>query len=183
MAFRNTTKEYGSVSKGLHWLIAIGIFVLIYLGLEQAGMERGPEKFAVRGTHASVALLVLLLMTLRLVWRFMNKTPAHPDNMPGWQRLSSTLVHAGIYIAVFVQLISGAMTVATGGNSLPFFGLFSVPLPVAENDDNHEFWEGIHEPFWIVLAVLLAIHILAALYHHFIAKNDVLRRMTVGIKN
>lgn len=183
MGLKNSTSEFGSVAKWLHWVIAIGIFALIWLGLEQAGMERGPDKMAVRSTHASIALLVFVLMSLRLIWRFMNEVPAHPYDMPGWQKLSSTLVHWGLYLAVFVQLISGAMTIATTGNGLPFFGLFSVPTPFAENGDSHEFWEEIHEPAWIAIAVLLAIHILGALYNHFVAKNDVIRRMTVGIKS
>jgi len=182
MALRNTSGEFGSVAKGLHWLIAIGIFVLIYLGLEQSGMERGPEKQAVRDIHGAIALIVFALMTVRLVWRFINEVPAHPDNSPAWQRVSATLVHWGIYIAVFVQLISGPITVATGGRPIPFFGLISISLPVEENHDNHEFWEEIHEFTWKIVAALLILHIIAALYNHIVAKNDVLRRMTVGVK-
>jgi len=183
MGLKNTKTEFGSIAKALHWLIAIGIFALIWIGLEQAGMERGDEKMAVRATHASVALIVFVLMSIRLIWRFVNVVPAHPHSMPGWQKLSATLVHWGIYVAVFFQLVAGSMTVATGGNPLPFFGLFSIPLPVAENHDNHEFWEGIHESAWIAVAVLISVHVLAALYNHFIVKNDVLRRMTTGVKN
>jgi len=179
MGMSNTSSQYGSLAKALHWLVAIGIFWLIYLGLTQAGMERGPEKTALRMTHASWALLVLTLMTIRIVWRFMNETPAHPLGMPAWQRISATITHWAIYIAVFTQLSAGAMTVATNGNGLPFFGM-TIPVPIAENHDAHEFWEGIHEFVWKPLAALLVLHVLASLYNHFIAKNDVLRRMTVG---
>lgn len=182
MGLKNTTIEFGALAKTLHWLVAIGIFALIYLGLEQSGMESGPEKSEIRFIHASIALTVLTLMTIRIVWRFMNEVPAHPDGMAAWQRLSATVVHWGLYVVVFLQLISGGMTVATGGKALPFFGLFSIPLPVAENHDNHEFWEEIHEFAWKIVAVLLAVHVLAAIYNHFIAKNDVMRRMTVGLR-
>lgn len=183
MGIRNTVNEFGYLAKLLHWLAAIGIFAIIWIGLEQAGMERGDAKMAVRSTHASVALIVFMLMSIRLIWRLTNKVPAHPYSMPGWQKLSATLVHWGLYVAVFFQLVAGSMTIATGGKPLPFFGLFSIPLPVAENHDNHEFWEGIHESAWIAVAVLITVHILAALYNHFIAKNDVLRRMTTGVKD
>lgn len=182
MTLRNTQDEYGSLAKWLHWLIAIGIFALIYLGLEQSGMERGPDRSEIRALHGSIAMLVLVLMTIRLAWRFMNEVPAHPDGMPGWQRAAAALVHWGIYIAVFVQLSAGALIVGTGGRPLPFFGLFSVPLPIAENHDNHEFWEEIHEFTWKIIAVLLVLHVLAALYNHFVAKNDVLRRMTASAR-
>lgn len=182
MALRNTTTEFGSLAKALHWLVAVGLLVLIYLGLEQAGLERGPEKSEIRFIHASIAMTVLFLMTIRIIWRFLNDIPAHPDGMAAWQRLTASVVHWGLYAAVFLQLVSGSMTVATGGNALPFFGLFSIPLPVAENSDNHEFWEEIHEFAWIIVAVLIAVHVLGAIYNHFIAKNDVLRRMIVGLK-
>jgi len=182
MGMRNTPSEFGSLAKWLHWLITLGIFALIYLGLEQSGMERGPDKQAVRDLHGSIALLVLVLMTMRVVWRFTNDVPAHPDGVPAWQRVSSRLVHWGIYAAVFVQLISGPVTVATGGRSIPFFNLFSISLPVAENEDNHHLYEEIHETVWIIVAALLVVHVLGALYNHFVLKNDVVRRMTVGVR-
>lgn len=180
MALRNTATEWGWLARALHWLIAIGIFWLIWLGLSQADMPRGDERLAIRATHASWALLVFTLMTIRLVWRLLNPTPAHPDGMPGWQRTTATLVHWAIYVAVFLQLAAGAMTTATGDRPLPFFGLFSIPLPVAASDEAHEFWEEIHEFTWKPLAALIVLHFLAALYNHFVRKNDVLRRMTVG---
>jgi len=183
MSLRNTQYEYGSLAKWLHWLVAIGIFALLYLGLEQSDMESGPDKNAIRALHGSIALLVFTLMTVRIVWRFMNEVPVHPEGTPGWQRAAATLVHWGIYISVYVQLVAGALIVGTGGRPLPFFGLFSVPLPIAENHDNHEFWEGIHEFTWKIIAALLVVHLLAALYNHFVAKNDVLRRMTHGTRN
>lgn len=182
MAFRNTDAEFGTLAKALHWLVAIGIFALIYLGLEQADLARGDEKSRIRFIHASIALAVFLLMTLRIVWRFMNDVPAHPPGMAAWQRISATLAHWGLYAAIFTQLISGAMTVSTGGKPLPFFGIFSVPLPVTESRENHELWEEVHEFAWKILAVLLVIHVLGAVYNHFIAKNDVLRRMTIGLR-
>ena len=179
MAFRNTEAEWGWPARALHWLIAIGIFYLLYLGITQSGMPRGDEKTAIRATHASWALIVLVLMTVRVIWRAVNETPAHPAGLPAWQRISATIVHWAIYIAVFVQLVSGAMTVATNGNGLPFFESM-IPVPVAEDRDAHHFWEEIHEPAWYALVVLLGIHVLGALYNHFGRKNDVLRRMTVG---
>ena len=181
MGLKNSSAEYGSLAKALHWLIAIGLFALIYLGLEQAGMERGDEKSRVRFIHASIATITLVLMTIRIVWRFMNEVPRHPEGMAPLQRMISSVVHWGLYVTVFAQLIAGAMIVGTGGKGLPVFGLFTIPLPVAENHDAHEWWEGVHEFVWKPLALLLILHVLGALYNHFIAKNDVLRRMTSGV--
>ena len=182
MGLRNTTTEWGSLAKALHWLIAIGLFALIYLGLDQAGMESGDERSRIRFIHASIATSLLLLMTIRIVWRFMNDVPAHPEGNSRIQCIVSDVVHWGLYLAVFAQLLVGALMNGTGGRGLPFFGLFSIPLPIAENHDAHEFWEEVHEFMWIPIAVLIVLHILAALYNHFVAKNDVLRRMTHGVK-
>ncbi len=182
MGLKNTHAEYGSLAKSLHWLIAIGLFALLYLGLEQSGMERGDEKTRIRFIHASIAAITLILMTIRIVWRFMNEVPAHPHDMPAWQRLVSSLVHWGLYITVFAQLFAGAMVVGTGGRGIPVFGFFTIPVPVAEDHDAHEWWEGVHEFVWKPIAVLLVLHILGALYNHFVVKNDVVRRMTVGVK-
>jgi cytochrome b561 len=182
MALKNTNTEYGTLAKSLHWLVAIGIFALIYLGLEQSDMARGDEKTRIRFIHASIATVVLTLMTLRIVWRFMNDTPAHPAGMAAWQRVTASVVHWGLYLAVFIQLFAGAMVVGTGGKGLPVFGWFTIPLPIAENRDAHEWWEEVHEFVWKPIAILISIHILGALYNHFIAKNGVLRRMTTGVK-
>ena len=183
MGLRNSATEFGSLAKWLHWLVAIGIVVVLALGLYQAEMDRGPERSELRVIHGSIALIVLLLMTIRLAWRLLNETPAHPDGMPGWQRASATLVHWAIYIAVFVQLISGPITVATGDNNVSFFGLFEFSLPVEKSSEAHHFWEEVHEFSWKIVAALVVLHILGAFYNHFVAKNDVLRRMSTGIKS
>ena len=180
MPLRNTRTDFGLLAKTLHWTIAVGIWTLIYLGLSQSGMESGPERSEIRAVHASIALVVLVLMLLRLAWRFVSPPPAHPADMPGWQKMSASVVHFSIYALVFAQLLAGALTVGTTGRGLPFFGLFEIPLGMAEDREGHKFWEEIHEFVWIPLAVVLTVHVAAALYNHFVVKNDVLRRMTVG---
>ena len=182
LGLKNTGVEYGSIAKALHWLIAIGIFAIIYLGLQQDGMERGDARSQIRFIHSSIATITLILMTFRIVWRFLNEVPSHPLGMPAWQRLSSTVVHWGLYITVFAQLIAGAMMAGTGGKGIPVFNFFTIPIPVLENHDAHEWWEGVHKLAWIPIAVLLSVHVLGALYNHFIVKNDVVRRMTLGLK-
>ena len=182
MALRNTAIEWGSLAKALHWLVAVGIVALVALGLAQAGLERGPEKTELRALHGSIALIVLALMTVRVIWRWMSETPLHAAGFAAWQKMTAAVVHWALYIVVFVQLIAGVMTVATTGNGLPFFGIFEIPLSAERDEDAHHFWEEIHEFTWRVIAVLLVVHVLGALYNHFVLKNDVLRRMTSGVK-
>ncbi len=182
MGLGNTSTEFGALAKTLHWLVAIGIFALLYLGLQQSGMERGDERSGIRFIHASIATIILLLMTIRIVWRIMHDVPGHADGMAAWQRMTSTVVHWGLYAAIFMQLLAGAMIRGTAGSGLPVFGLIEIPIPVAESRESHEWWEEIHEFTWKPIAALITLHILGALYNHFILKNNVVRRMTVGVK-
>ena len=99
MGLRNTTLEFGTLAKALHWLVAIGVFTLLYLGLQQAGMEKGPVKSEIRFIHGSIALTVLVLMTIRIIWRWMNDVPAHPAGTPAWQRLATKAVHWGCMLS------------------------------------------------------------------------------------
>lgn len=180
MGLRNSSESWGIAARSLHWLAASGILWLFWLGLEQSlFMESGPERTAARATHASWALIVLMIMTIRIVWRVGNKPPVHPAGLANWQKGSASIVHWGLYLVVFAQLTSGAMTVATKGQGLPFFGA-TLPVPIAKNDAGHKFWEEIHEVTWWALAALLTVHVLGALYNHFVNKNDVLKRM-VGV--
>ena len=181
MGLKNSARDYGVVAKTLHWTVAVGVWTLIYLGLQQSGLDSGPERSDIRATHASIALLVFVLMSLRLVWRFIDSPPAHSGALPGWQTTAATLTHWGLYVVIFAQLVAGLMTVATTGKPIPFFDLFSVPLPIVENADSHHFWEEIHESLWLVLAALLTVHVAAVVFNSFVRKSDTLRRMTIGV--
>lgn len=177
MAIGNTTETYGWLARALHWGIAILIFYLVYLGLVSGDLE-GEAKAAMRATHKSFALLVLALMTLRIIWRLMNPRPDDPPGTPGWQRAAALWAHWAIYAAIFSQLIVGLLV--AGQRPISFFGLFEIGPLLAENREQHEFFEELHETGWIVLAVLVGIHVLAAIYHQFVRKDNVLSRMIKG---
>ena len=82
---------------------------------------------------------------------------------------------------LFVQIFNGMARFATAGYKVPFFGLFEVGFPMQKDEAMNELIGDLHGIFPIVILVLLGIHILAALYHHFWLKDDTLRRMTTGI--
>ncbi len=178
MALKNTIESYGWLAKLLHWLIALILVGIVYAGLTFTGMERGPERGELAGLHKSVALLTLLLMTVRLVWKFMNPRPADSADTPAWQSTAATLTHWLLYAAVYFQVTAGILV--SGQRPISFFGLFEIPPFLKENEEQHEFFEGLHGWGWKILAGLTALHVLAALYHHFKLKDDVLRRITTG---
>jgi cytochrome b561 len=178
MALRNTSDRFGWLARTLHWLIALLLLGLIIAGLIFSGMERGPDRTELANLHKSVALLTLVLMTIRLIWKFLNPRPEHPPGLPAWQRASASIVHGLLYLAVYFQISVGILV--AGQQPIGFFGLFEFGPILVQNREQHEFFEELHEIGWIVLAVLVVIHVLAALYHHIVLKNDVLKRMTAG---
>jgi len=175
MALKNTTETYGVLAKLFHWVIALMLVGLVVAGLTFTSMDRGPERAQITLIHKSTGLLLLLLMTLRLLWKFANPTPADPPGTPAWQSLAARLVHWGLYAAVFFQLTLGILV--SGQRPIPFFGLFEIGPLLVENEEQHEFFEELHEAGWIIIATLVGVHVLAALYHHFVKKDDVLKRM------
>lgn len=182
MGMRNTATEYGVVAKLLHWVVALGIVAMIALGLLQDELGEGQLKGDLEMLHASVGMVLLALMIVRLAWRFGNDVPAHPAGMPAMQKRIADVVHWGLYALIFLQLGSGSLALAYDGDPLPFFGLCELSLPLAENHDLHEVFEELHEGAWIALAVLALLHVGGALYNHVVLGNDVLRRMTHGVK-
>lgn len=179
MALRNTTDTYGAFAKLLHWLIALMIVGMVIAGLTFTSMERGDARSQISMLHKSMGLLVLLLMSVRLLWRFTNVTPADPPGTPRWQNVAARLTHWALYAAVFFQLTVGILV--AGQRPIPFFGLFEFGPLLVENEAQHDLFEELHEAGWIVIALLTLLHVLAALYHHFVKKDDVLRRMTRGV--
>lgn len=178
---RNTQSRYGLVAKTLHWAAALLIVALAVIGLVMADMPRSPEKNEIVRLHASLGLLLAILMTARLVWRFLSPPPPPPEGTPRWQARLAGLAHWGLYLLVYAQVATGVMSLFTVAWNIPFFGLFEVPTPYAERDmEAHRLWEGRHTLLVWSLAALVALHVAAALHHHFLRRDETLKRMTAG---
>ncbi len=177
MQIRNTQQTYGVIAKCLHWLVALLIIALLIVGTSINYISTDAIKFNVINIHKSFGLLVLALVIIRIVWRFSNKTPELPLTTPRWQRRAARLSHMLIYIAILLMPISGIIMSTAAGYPPRFFGLFTLQLPIAVNKVTAQWFNQAHEILaWIILA-LVCIHILAALKHHFIDRDNVLKRM------
>jgi cytochrome b561 len=176
---RNTVSTYGSVSKFLHWLLFILLAGLVITGLGEDVFGESLES-VVMGLHKAVGVVVLLLVVVRILWRFANPSPALPATAAAWENLLARLTHFALYVLMLAQPLTGVLMAQFKGRAIDVFGLFSIPALVAKDKATSHFFEELHEGGWILLTVLVGLHVAAALYHHFVRRDDVLLRMTRG---
>ncbi len=178
MHIRNTQNQYGVIAKLFHWLMALLLIVLVIIGLYMVELPLGSvKKLKLYGWHKELGVLVLMLVSMRLLWRLINITPPLPENMPTWQKLAAISVHWVFYILLFALPLTGWMLSSASGLPVSFFGLFVLPDLVSQSSELRSLLSEVHE--WLAYGLIAAFfaHAGAALQHHFIHKDNILRRM------
>ena len=176
MSLRSNDRQWGSVAKSFHWIIALGILCNGVFGLLMDLAGSPMQKINWLALHKSIGLTVLALVLLRLAWRMLDRRP--PDEpMPRWQRLGAHLVHGVLYVLIVAIPLSGWWFNSVTGKPLQWFKQFNLPALAEKNDELRGFAHDVHEYlFWFLVLVLLA-HVGAALKHHVFDNDNVLRRM------
>ena len=177
MALRNTDATYGSAAKWFHWLIFALIAVLLTVGFIMTDLENGPDKFKMYGMHKAFGICVLGLVFLRLVWKLINTSPALPDTLNRLQKMAARGLHWILYGLMFAMPLSGWAMSSAAGFPVSVFGLFTLPNLVSPDKALLEALKEVHETIAYAIIVLVSLHIIAALMHHFHYKDNVLRRM------
>lgn len=171
--------RYAISIRRLHWLMAIMI-ALGYLAIEQRGLfERGtPERFAMVQTHFWLGIGIFILAWVRITQRLKHRVPRITPALPTWQAGLSYVFHFALYAFFIVMPILGIMTAWTDGKILyiPFTDL-ALPALMAENEELAHQLEDLHGLIGDIFYWVIGFHVLAALYHHFIRKDDTLKRM------
>lgn len=175
---RNTLTTYGSVAKFFHWTIAILIICMLVFGYLLGSV---PEVYRAQlsNMHKLTGLFILSLMLLRICWSFMNLKPMLPITTPMWQRVIERIVHYSLYLAVIGMPLAGWVGSSAAGR-YPHIGDMVFMLPIAQNQELVKQAFAVHGYLAIVLIVLVSIHVAAAFYHHFIKRDQILRRMLPG---
>jgi cytochrome b561 len=177
MELKNTKTHFGMIAMLLHWLMALIMIGLIALGLYMVNLPISLQKLKMYGWHKEWGVFVLMLATLRLAWRFMNTTPSLPPHMPKWEQLAAHSMHYVFYGFMFALPITGWMLSSAAGLPVSFFGLFVLPDLISPSEHWRLLLTQVHK--WLAYGLIAAIcgHIGAALQHHFLNKDDILRRM------
>jgi cytochrome b561 len=173
-------ERYGAVAQALHWLIAAMIFVMLGLGYYMEDLPLGTRKLELYGIHKSIGLTIALLAALRLAWRLLNPPPPLPASMKPWERKAAHGVHALLYLMLFVQPLVGFLQSNAANFPVVLWGFVPLPPLIGPDEPLAETLIGVHSIGGNLLAILVIVHIAAALRHHFVLKDDVLRRMLPG---
>lgn len=177
MQFRNTVLRWGALSQTFHWVIVMLIIVQFVLARIEHDLPLGLEKFAVLARHKSVGITILILATLRLLWRWMNPVPPLPDTLKPYERVLAHLTHFGLYFFLFAMPITGWMLSTASNFPVSYWGWFTLPNLMTPNKETAHVMHEVHETLFKILVAFAALHIAAALKHHLVLKDDVLRRM------
>jgi cytochrome b561 len=179
MQVKNSIDQYGIITKVFHWTLVLLIAIQFYLIIQARWLpENSPVAgFLIGGLHKPIGMLVFLIAILSYIWRLINIKPIFPPTMEAWEKLAATTVHNLLYLCLFVMPLSGLIMSVAGGRPPNFFGLFQVPQFLAENKNLSDFFFSIHRYTGYLLLGLIILHVLAALKHHFINRDHILKRM------
>jgi len=164
------------VARLLHWSIAALVLTTIPVGFVLLALPQGRVQNTLFDLHRSIGVLLFALVVIRLAWRLTHPPPLL-DDLPAWQRIASGTVHRLLYAILLIQPIIGWWGTSAFGAPINVFWLFELPPLVSKDELAAKqilAWHGI---VGITLSAIVAIHISAALFHHFVRRDEVLRRM------
>lgn len=175
---RNTTKSFGSLTKLFHWLLFFLICMQFYFIW---GQDLFPQESPVRLQyillHKSFGLTILFLGVLFIIWRFINPQPLSLKSQPYWKHIIAKCVHHTLLTFIILMPILGYLMSCADGRTVSFFGLFNMPCSISKNEYLSNLFFQMHEKIGYLFLILIGIHIFAAMHHHFILKDNVLKRM------
>lgn len=172
-----TPRRYSTPVIALHWLTVL-LVIAVYCLMEFKGIypKGSPEREAMKAWHFTLGMTVFALTWVRLIFRATSKTPPIAPPIPQWQKTLSMLTH-GLLLAMLILLpLSGWMTVNAFGNLVPFWGVDLPVLTTVDKEAARRIKE-LHETVASFGYVLIGLHAVAALYHHYVMKDDTLKRM------
>lgn len=174
--------RYSRWSIGLHWLMA-ALLIATAATMELKGIypKGSAGRELMKSVHFSLGLSVLALVWLRLLARVLGTTPAITPRPPAWQLLIGRMVHWGLYALMIGLPLLGWLTLSAKGAPVSLPGGILLPLlPVEQSKEWAGWFKEWHETGATVGYVLVGLHVAAALGHHYVQRDNTLRRMLPG---
>jgi len=178
----NTVLRYSPPAIVLHWLLALLIFVTFPLGVYMHELPLSPDKLKLYSYHKWIGITILLLASLRVMWRVTHTPPPLPDDMARWQRRASQVVHGLLYLLILAIPLSGWLMSSAKGFQTVWFGVLPLPDLIGKDKAVGDLLAGVHQALNFTLLALVILHVGAALKHHFMERRPFMQRMGWGKK-
>ncbi len=175
MSQSSSKSRYDLVAIVLHWVIAILLLLVGVLGLLFEAIPRASRLFYIN-LHATIGLVMFGLILMRLLWRVTHPAPAADQSWSPLVVMVSNLTHKALYGLLLAAPIVGIIAYVWHGRVFNF-GLFKLDFAITSQKVIYEAAEGLHEAFAYALMGLVALHVLGALWHHFIARDGIFDRI------
>jgi cytochrome b561 len=176
----NSSKRYTSLAIALHWVIALLILGMLFLGLYMVGIPKGaPDRAFYFNLHKSFGVLAGVLILLRVVWRLTHPVPQLPTGMPHWQARTAWWSHRLLYLCIVLQPATGYLSSSFNKYGVKFFGV-AFPNWGWEDALFRDLFMDYHKLIAAFLAALIVIHVLAAFKHLLVDRDGVFQRILPG---
>lgn len=175
--------EYTRTAIGLHWIAAVLILGNLAFGLYMVDLPLSPAKLRYYSWHKWAGVTIFLLSALRMLWRLRQPAPALPAAMPDWQRKVAASSHHVLYVFFFAAPLSGWLFSSAAGFPTVYFGVLQLPDLVGKNPELADVLKVIHRVANYALAALVVLHVVAAVKHHLVDRDEVLARMLPFLKS
>lgn len=183
MISNSTTTRYSKFSITMHWLMFL-LIVAVYatINLHEAFPKGSDAREFLKSLHFILGLGVLSLVFIRIAGRMVSVAPMIKPELSIWQKKTSKITHVLLYAFMISMPIIGWLTLSAAGKTIPVYG-FTLPSLIAQNKELASSLEEIHENIGTLGYFLIAIHTAAALFHHYIKRDNTLIRMLPKFKN
>ncbi|MBS0506351.1 MAG: cytochrome b [Proteobacteria bacterium] len=173
--------RYGAIAMALHWVLGLAIVVMLVVGWYMTGLPFSPQRLKLYNWHKWAGVAVLALSVLRLAWRLMRRPPALPARMlaamPRWQQRAHHGTHHLMYVLFFLVPLLGWAYSSAAGFPIVFLGLLPLPDFVPVSPALADALKPLHGLAAYALALLVVLHVAAALKHQLIDRDGLMARM------
>jgi len=178
MQWKNNSTRFGIVTIVLHWLVPIPVFALFALGWWMTELDYYDSWYKLGPWwHKSIGILLFLIVITRLLWRFISPPSQPLANHKPWEVKVAHAVHLLLYLLLLVTMFSGYLISTADNRPIEVFGWFSVPATITSIADQEDVAGEVHFIVASILIAMVVLHAAAALKHHFIDRDNSLKRI------
>lgn len=169
--------RYSGFAKLMHWLVAFMVIGSIAAGITMVNLGQGPLQNQLYSTHKAFGVVIMALVAIRVLYRLINGAPPPEPSLPPFKRIVSQTAHYALYALLVAMPLLGWAATSAYGAPIPVFGLFEMPPLLAKDQKLAEQLFELHKLGGFTMAGIVLLHAGAALHHHFVIRDGVLRRM------